>query len=149
MNQRMLLRGSALTVSLLFVCSLFLPAAAICGAAGSSVMSSGWSWLRTGVVGPIAGLFAWYANPLLIWSFFRMATRSVPNLIVSLLTPIAGFLSFVPATFQWLMDSAEPFHLCRWSWGMAFWLTALLVPLAAYIADRVGRRRVAAWLEPL
>jgi hypothetical protein len=78
-----------------------------------------------------------------------MATRSVPGLIVSILTPVVGFFRFVSAGFELLMDSAEPFTLCYRNWGMAFWPTALVVPLLVRIANHAGRRRVAAWLEQL
>ncbi len=87
----------------------------------------GWGWL-----GPLGGILAWYANPLMIWQIYRLLQRKSV-----LLLPAVLIFGLALSGFLWKhtpMDNGET-TVCQRHIGFYLWVACALTLALASIID--------------
>lgn len=100
----------------LWVVSLALPAFG-----GGGETSYGYTVLLTGFLGALAGMFAWYANPLFFWLLLRRRTGKTPW-FSSLLAIAFALQTFTLSTIETGAGSIRVYGL---GWGAVLWVTSI------------------------
>lgn len=127
------LRALAVLTVMLWIAALLSPARQITFGYGPHPHFSpfdGWSLTKFGWLGPVAGIFAWYANPLLLVIVVRLARGHSPGRRLSLIAIALAATVFLPGfVFDFELDGRfHPTFIVGpavWLWVGAFVVAAL------------------------
>lgn len=100
---------------------------------GAAILALGW-------LSPLVGNFAWFANPLFLWSLLRLRFGK-PAVGLALLSTLLSLDAFRFSEYL-LNEGGATTPVYGYGWGFVLWLAALLVLLAA-----AGTRQIETRLE--
>lgn len=114
---------------------------------GAAILAFGW-------LSPLVGNFAWFANPLFLWSLLRLRFGK-PAVGLALLSTLLSLDAFRFSRYL-LDEGGATTPVYGYGWGFVLWLAALLVLLAAAGTRQIETRLEAngaddtsEWLRPI
>jgi hypothetical protein len=118
-----MLRAAAVIVLVPWVAALFSTTrSTVYGLLGSDRDTAGTGWVLAawGWLGPVMGIVAWYANPLLAWMLVRLARGRSPGTRLSAIGLALALTSLLPSCY-WDVEVEGKLHLQTIT-GPAIWL---------------------------
>jgi len=114
---------------------------------GVGILALGW-------LSPLIGNFAWFANPLFLWSLLRLRFGK-PAVGLALLSVLLSLDAFRFSKYL-LNEGGGSTPVYGYGWGFVLWLAALLVLLAAAGTRQIETRleanseeNIDEWLRPM
>ena len=140
--RRHLFKVAAVLVILLWCAAILFPARQIAygyGPRPEITIVDGWALPALGWLGPLAGSFAWYANPMLLIAASRLARGEPPGTRLSLLALALASTVLLPA---FLFDFERDGHLhSTFTGGAAVWSGRAAFATAAATALLLGAEK--------